>query len=120
MTRTYKIGTREHVRSPRLIATQINDKPILRLRDLFGGKFYNAPTRQTQAGNQIFVWEQCGKALVPILDELIPHLVLKQKEAIVLRSFCGLIGNTGRRISDDEISERFAIIKAFELAQERA
>jgi hypothetical protein len=119
LTKTYRAGERDHLRQPRVQVTQVNRKPIDRLQELFGGKVYDDRARKTSSGNQIYVWEESGKALIPVLNEIIPHLVLKKQEAVCLLAFCSFIGNKGRGISDNEMVARNEVITMFDVARGR-
>jgi hypothetical protein len=86
-------GCHETTKSPVLHASQTRTVPLDRLVELFGGTV--RPFRVTSAGSLSYQWCLTGSQLVPILEELIPHLVLKQGEARAVLAYAKTIGPRG-------------------------
>ena len=86
-------GCHETTKNAVLHASQVRTAPLERLAGLFGGTV--RPFRVTSAGNLAYQWCLTGSQLVPILEELIPHLVVKQGEAKAVLAYCKTIGPRG-------------------------
>jgi hypothetical protein len=86
-------GCHETTKNAVLAVSQTRTAPLDRLADLFGGTV--RPARMTAAGNLNYQWAITGSQLVPVLEELIPHLVLKQSEARAVLAYAKTIGPRG-------------------------
>jgi hypothetical protein len=102
-------GCHETTKNAVLYAGQTRTAPLDRLAELFGGNV--RPAKVTAAGSLNYQWVITGSQLVPVLEELIPHLVLKQGEARAVLAYAKTIGPRGKgRSTQWTIVHRRAII----------
>src|SRR4051794_32131990 len=72
-------GCHETTRNAALSACQIRKAPLEKLAGLFGGNVNVARTHDK--GQAIYQWCITGSQLVPVIEDLLPHLVGKRDEA---------------------------------------
>lgn len=77
---------------------------------LLGGNVHTA-TRLTHSGKTVMGWQwQSAASMRLYLPKLIPHLTVKQQEAMVMLKFAETIGTKGRgRLTPDQHAERAAL-----------
>lgn len=113
-----KNGPQVHETSkrPALSVGQKSRVPLERLVVLLGGSI--TKNRLSVDGTQIWQWKITRAAnLVVTIDKLLPYLVLKQKQARVLRAFADQMIHRGRPLSPDVIETRRGLIEEFEIAR---
>lgn len=102
-------GKTEHIR-PEIIAYQATNRaPIDRLQTILGGRVYVVPAK-TVTGRQQYRWHLEGACnLVEVIPLLLPHLSVKQEQALALLKLVRLMGIT-TRISDGVKEQRNALV----------
>lgn len=75
-----------------LDVTQTHPEPLDILASLFGGKV-KVRKAPTAAGNVVYIWHMGGvKKITPIIEALLPHLVLKKRQAELILDYCKTVG----------------------------
>jgi hypothetical protein len=75
-----------------LVVSQTHPEPLDELARLFGGvvKLRKAPTA---AGSPVYIWRIGGvEKLSPVLEEIVPYLKFKQRQAELLLMYCKTVG----------------------------
>lgn len=102
-----------HRRNLNVGASQVDPRPLLRLRELFGGAIYvndNPAKRGIRARRLSWSWVVTGRRAVKVLQELLPYLVVKQEVAL-LGVELGMRTQSGprwqrTRLTASEVTER--------------
>ena len=81
------------------------NKPILdwMVRE-FGGSINDKIKSKT--AKQCYRWHIFGKDLEDLIEELVPFLFIKQKQALILLEYRKTVGKTGWHLSDEVLEER--------------
>lgn len=76
-------------------ATQTTREPLEKLASIFGGKV--GPLGITSAGNQAWQWRIGeARAVEAAITQLLPYLVVKQRDAEIVLEFASTIRRRGR------------------------
>lgn len=103
-------------RSPWLSVSQKRKGPLEKLAQMFGGNIH----AQVIQGGKFHAWQWCrtGACLTEIIPVLMPHLVLKHREAAIVLSYAETVKRRGRvAIPDEVLTLRARLIE--EMAAER-
>lgn len=98
------------------LSVQNTHPGIARLADLFGGRIYRAPARNSRERNKLS-WEASSEVAEQALRELLPHLVIKRGEAELALRFQATKRARGRRaIREIEWAELMSFAEAMKQA----
>jgi hypothetical protein len=103
-------NTHASVCSVLIQVTQINRVPLDKLVALFGGYVGTMRARNARQG---WVWQwrlHRASEVIPVLESVMPYLVLKRPEAEVVLAYARTVGCGYRRISREEIDYRFGLM----------
>ena len=96
-----------------LYVGQVDPRPLLRLRDWFGGTV--VPRTSWGRGRPIFMWRITGNTAEAALRTLLPYLTVKQEQArlaLALRKMIRSYVIVGRRVDDAETNARMELVAA--------
>ena len=96
-----------------LYVGQVDPAPLHVLAGLFGG---NVTPRKTAAGRRlIYMWRINGSKAEAALRRLLPHLIVKRRQAEIALELRDLITSyvqVGRRVDDEQTGARLALVAA--------
>lgn len=99
-------------RQPIVQAAQCNPAPLLRLTLVFGGAVRMSGA--TAKGTPMHIWRVSGASnIVRCIEKLLPYLTIKRIEAEIVRDYCLLMNQRGRRMSDEQLAARAVLIAKF-------
>jgi hypothetical protein len=104
----------DSTRSPGISVAQKRRGPLDELVRIFGGQIY--PMR-IKGVRRAWQWSIAGPDAKTACEAVIPHLRLKQAEAQALVAYSETGNWRGRKLTDEVIARRFAIIGQHELAR---
>jgi len=96
--------------TPTVCITNCNPSLILWVYRKFGGHLYQKKNRGTFQVTWDIYW--LGRKATELLEDVYPYLTAKKEQAELMLSYRELIGKPGKKLSEDNISKRWAIIEA--------
>ncbi len=76
---------------PRIEVAQTDERPILKLQTMFGGRVLKLKRRANR--RQVWRWDLCGVPVEKALRRLIPYLVVKKEQAEIVLEYCSIMSH---------------------------